>query len=478
MQPNGRDIPLVYAIRSLRAFGFAALGVLLALYLPRFGLGAAALGAYLSLTVLTATGMNALLLSRVDRIGRRRVLALAAVLYALAGLALALARGPVLLVAAALFGTLPPGGDGLFSMAEQAIIGNVDASKRPAVFGRYGLAGPVAASAGLLAAGVPSLLSRRGGVPIALAERGGMAVYAVLGLGVPVLVLVLSLGPEVEAAGGPARSAPAAAAGGAGRPPAMGRSRGLLLRLAGLFAADSFGSAMVTVTLLAYGLHARFGLGAGPIALLLVASRAMASVPYPLAIWFGRRVGMINTAVWRHIPSSLLLAALALVGAPAGAAALLIARGRLVEMDVPTRQAFISGAVEPEERAAAAGITTLGRQVGQLAGPLAGGLALTLAAPVLFTLAAAVKSAYDLALWGLCRTVPESAGGAASWMALPTHPDATGRAQVAGRPPPNRFANGPRRRAATDRWEARRWPSTSDPSTSRPIWSAFCRSGT
>ncbi len=401
MHASARDILLVYAIRALRAFGFAALGVLLALYLPSFGLGPTALGAYLSLTVLTAMALNALLLSRVDAIGRRRVLALAAALYAAAGAALAVAHGPVLLVVAALLGSLPPGGDGVFSMVEQAVIGNVEPGARPAVFGRYGLVGSIAGSAGLLAAGVPALLAAHGGVPSAAGDRGAMAAYAVIG--VAVLALVLALGPEVET------RAAQHADGGGRRPQALGRSRRLLYSMAGLFAADSFGSAMVTVTLLTYWLHLRFGLGPGAIALILFGGRLMATVSYPLAIWLGRRIGMINTAVWTHIPSSLLLAALPLAGAWPGAAALYVARGLLVEMDVPTRQAFISGAVDPEERAAAAGVTTLGRQLGQLAGPAAGGLALTLAAPALFGVAAAVKIAYDLALWGLCRRVPERA---------------------------------------------------------------------
>lgn len=149
----------MYAMRFLRAVGFSALAVLLALYLPRFGLGAGAIGAYLSLTVLTAMGLNAFFLSCVDRVGRRRVLALAALLYTVAGAALAAAHGPVLLVVAALAGALPPGGDGVFSMTEQAIIGYVEEQARPAVFGRYGLVGSVVGAVGTLGAGLPALVA-------------------------------------------------------------------------------------------------------------------------------------------------------------------------------------------------------------------------------------------------------------------------------------------------------------------------------
>jgi len=402
MKASARDITVLYLIRAIRAAGFGALGVLLAVYLPSFGLHPATLGAYLSLTVLTALALNAFLLARVDAIGRRRVLAFAAALYGVAGAALALAHGPALLVVAALTGALPPGGDGVFSMVEQAIIGNVDATERPAVFGRYGLVGSLAGSAGVLAAGVPALLAARSGLGLLGAERGAMVAYALLG--VLALALTFTLGPAVEYAGD--TRAPAEP-----RAPArsLGRSRRLLVSMAGLFSADAFGSAMVTTTLIGYWLHERYGLGPGALALVFFAARMAASVSYPIAIWLGRRIGLINTAVWTHIPSSLLLAALPLAGGVPGVAGLLVARGLLVEMDVPTRQAFISGAVDPEERAAAAGITTLGRQVGQLAGPAAGGLALALSAPALFALAAGVKIAYDLALWGLCRKVPEVA---------------------------------------------------------------------
>lgn len=405
MDIRPRDLALVYTVRSVRAFGFGAMGVLLALYLPRFGLGPFALGLYLSAATLAGLTWNALLMARVDRIGRRRVLLIGSLLYVVGGLALALAQGPVLLVAAVLTGTLPPGGDGLFSTAEQAVIGNVASERRPSVFGRYGLVGSIASSAGLLAAALPAVVASHG-VAAFTAERWAMAAYALAGAAMALAVLGLGAGVE----GDPRRRAGAGAAGAAVRPDrfgfGLGRSRRLLLSMAALFVADSFGSAMVTTTLLTYWLHARFGLGAVALSAILFAMRAAATVSYPLAVRLGRRFGMIETAVWSHIPSSLLLMALPLSGGLAGAGALLVARGLLVEMDVPTRQAFISAQVDPEERAAAAGVTTLGRQVGQLAGPMAGGLALTLAAPVLFVVAGAVKIAYDLALWRLCKDVP------------------------------------------------------------------------
>jgi predicted MFS family arabinose efflux permease len=162
---------------------------------------------------------------------------------------------------------------------------------------------------------------------------------------------------------------------------------------------------MVTTTLLTYFLHTRFGLGAVTIALVLFASRLMATVSYPLAVRLGRRIGMINTAVWTHIPSSMFLMAVPLMPSAGPAVVLLLARALLVQMDVPTRQAFIASVVDPEERAAAAGVTTMGYQVGQLAGPAVGGITLVAGALGTFFLAGGIKIAYDLTLWQLFRHV-------------------------------------------------------------------------
>lgn len=367
--------------------------MLLPLYLQRFGFGAAALGLYLSLATLGGLLVNLAFSRRADRWGRRRTLAVAGLLYAGAGALLGLAHSAVLLVLAAILGAVPPGGNGLFSAVEQAMLGGHHGHRRTTVFSVYGFVGAGATAAGSLAAGLPDWLAVHG-----LGAMGGLR--AMLGLyvliGLVCLGLALSLGRGVEAGVVTQRVSFFG----------LGRSHGIMLRMAGLFVADSFGGSMVTTSLLVYWLHVHFGMQAASLAVLFAAIEVLAAISLLLAAPVARRIGLINTAVWTHIPSSVFLIGVPLVGAAAPASGLLLARGLLASMDIPTRQSYIAAVVDPDERAAAAGVTTLGRQVGQLAGPAVGGVALATGALVPFLAAGAIKISYDLALWALFRRIP------------------------------------------------------------------------
>lgn len=400
--PARGDTTRIFILRTIRAFGFGFLGVLLALYLERFGFGAAQLGLYLSLATLGGIGTNFAFSRLADRRGRRRILALAAGLYTLAGILLAMAHGPVLLMLAAIVGAVPPGGNGLFSAMEQAMLGGHAQKRRAQVFSLYGFLGSGGMAAGALAAGLPDLLAAHG-LPLMSGFRAMMGLYALLGLAM--LALALSLSPAVEAQ--PATD-PADRAEAPGRRSVfgLGRSHRIMVQMASLFVADAFGSALVTTALLVYWLHQRFGMTAAHLALLFAAIQVLAAISILLAAPLAQRIGLINTAVWTHIPSSLFLMAVPFVPSAAPAVVLLLARGLLVQMDVPTRQAYIASVVDPEERAAAAGVTTMGYQVGQLAGPSVGGLTMVAGAVAPFLMAGGIKIAYDLTLWHLFRHIP------------------------------------------------------------------------
>ncbi len=395
-----KDTARLLTLRSLRAFGFGFLAVLLALYLERFGFGPVQIGLYLSLATLGGIGTNFAFSRLADRYGRRRVLALAAILYTLSGILLAIAQGPVLLLLAAVIGAVPPGGNGLFSAVEQAMLGGHAAAKRMRIFAIYGFLGSGAMAAGSLAAGLPDVLAAHGW-PLMAAFRVMMGLYAVLGL--TMVVIASSLSPAVEAVpnhedeGG---ESPARSLFG------LGRSHRLMVQMATLFVFDAFGSALVTTSLLVYWLHAHFGLSAGHLALLFAGTQVLAAISMLLAVPLARRIGLINTAVWTHIPSSLFLMAVPFMPSAGPAIILLLARALLVQMDVPTNDAYIASVVDPDERAAAAGVTTMGYQTGQLAGPAVGGLTLAAGAVGTFFLAGGIKIAYDLTLWQLFRHVP------------------------------------------------------------------------
>ncbi len=399
--PAAGDTNRIFVLRSLRAFGFGFLGVLLALYLERFGFGAVQIGLYLSLATLGGIGVNFAFSRLADRRGRRRTLALAGALFTVAGILMAVAQSPLLLLLAAIAGAVPPGGNGLFSAVEQAMLGGHHSARRTQVFALYGFLGSGAMAAGSLAAGLPDLLAAHG-LPVMTAFRLMMALYAVLGLAM--VALALSLSPAVEPA--PAAD-PAEAAEAAPKRSllGLGRSHRMMVQMASLFIADAFGSALVTTALLVYWLHARFGMSATHLALLFAGTQVLSAISMLLAAPLARRIGLINTAVWTHIPSSMFLMAVPLMPSAGPAVVLLLARALLVQMDVPTRQAFIASVVDPEERAAAAGVTTMGYQVGQLAGPAVGGITLVAGALGTFFLAGGIKIAYDLTLWQLFRHV-------------------------------------------------------------------------
>jgi MFS family permease len=184
-------------------------------------------------------------------------------------------------------------------------------------------------------------------------------------------------------------------------------SRRFLLRLCLLFAVDGLGGGFLTTTLLTWFYATRFGVGAATLAPLFFASRLANVLSHFAAAWLARRIGLVNTMVWTHLPSSLLLPAIAFAPAFPLAAACHLLRECLVEMDVPTRTSYAMALVRPEERTAAAGWTNLTRLASWAVGPaIAGALmgTVALAAPLL--VAAALKVSYDLALWVSFRRLP------------------------------------------------------------------------
>jgi hypothetical protein len=246
-----------------------------------------------------------------------------------------------------------------------------------------------ACALGSLAAGFPAVLSRAG-------VASGPAFSATL-LGYAALVAAAGarsarLAREVEAGAAP----------GARRvSPETARTLG---RISALFAIDSIGGGFLTTALLAFFFRERFGAGAGAIAVLFFAARLANAASHPGAAWLARRVGLVNTMVFTHIPASLLLIAVPAMPGFAAAAAVYLVRELLVEMDVPTRQSYVMALVRPEERTFAAGVTNLVRVGAWAVAPSFAGLFmrhLSVAAPL--WIGAGIKIAYDLTLWAAFR---------------------------------------------------------------------------
>ncbi len=394
--PSRRDVAALFATRGLRLFAYGALSVVLVLHLAAVGLTPARIGLLLTLTLLGDTVVSLLVTTRADRLGRRRMLALGAALMIGAGLLFAVTTDFWLLLLGATLGILSPSGNevGPFLAIEQAALSSaVPDQARTRVFARYTLTGSFATAGGALAGGALAEGLQHAGWSALQSYQAVIVLYAALGGAL--LVLFARLSPGVEA---PAASRPGPASWiGFG----LHRSRATVLRLSGLFAVDAFAGGFIVQSFLAAWLHARFGAGEALIGAIFLGANVLAGLSALAAAPLARRFGLVNTMVFSHLPSNLLLLAVPFMPTLPLAAGLLFLRFSISQLDVPTRQSYTMAVVSPEERAAAAGVTGMARTIGaSLAPVLAGPL---YAAPSLawvpFAVCGVLKIGYDLALW-------------------------------------------------------------------------------
>jgi MFS family permease len=399
-----RDVRILFATRGLRLFAYGAVSVLLAVHLAALGFGAARIGLLLTLALAGDTAVSLLLTTRADRIGRRRTLAIGALLMLFAGVAFAAGGGFPWLAAAATLGVLSPtGGEvGPFLAVEQAALAETtsDAS-RTRVFAWYHLTGSFATALGSLAAGAGSGALEALGLSREASHRPVFLLYAAIA--VALVALFGRLGAGVEP-----RAPEAAAELRLG----IGPSRKVVTRLASLFALDSFGGGLALQSFLAWWLADRFAASPTAIGTVFFATSVLAGLSAPAAAALARRFGLVNTMVWTHVPANLLLVAFPFAPTLSAAIAILAVRGAISQMDVPTRQSYVMAVVRPEERAAAAGVTGIARTLGGSASPVLAGLLLQLSLPAApFVAAGGLKLLYDFLLLAVFRRVrpPEEA---------------------------------------------------------------------
>ena len=396
---TNNDRLLIYGAALLRGLAAGAISVLAAVYLAKRGFDEAALGVVLS------AGMAGVLAGTIfgtyfaDKIGRRRSLVTLALLAAVGG-ALLVATDTLWAAAlVAFFGMLNTQGSdrGAAQALEQAILPatTIDAD-RTQVFARYNAIADVGGAAGALLAALPALLRDRLQVPELPAYDATVLVYAALILIVAVLYARLSA--RVESVPVPSLAELAHDA-----PPSIRRQ---VRKFAGLSALDAIGGGFIGSALIAYFLYARFGVNEAELALLFVVARLVIVVSHFAAAWLARRIGLVNTMVFTHIPSSLLLLTLPIAPTFGVAAVLFVLREGLSEMDVPTRQSYLMAIVPPHERAWAAGISQLARAAGRMVSPALAGAAMQAGALWLpLAAGAAIKIVYDLLLWRAFRQI-------------------------------------------------------------------------
>jgi MFS family permease len=373
------------------------IAVVLVLYLAQVGLDDGQIGLLLSLTLAGDAAISLWMTTRADRIGRRQMLIVGAGLMILAGIVFGLSNSFVLLTLAAIVGTISPSGSevGPFLPIEQAgLTETVVASQRTAVFAWYNLAGSVATACGALVGGAfAQFLQQAGATPLASYQMV-LLLYSLLGA---VLILLFRrLSPAVEV-----QEIPSTA-----NRFGLSRSRGIVLRLSALFALDAFAGALVLQSLVAYWFHIRFNVDIATIGAIFFGANLFAALSALAAARIAARVGLINTMVFTHIPSNILLMLVPLMPTLPLAIVVLLARFSISQMDVPTRQSYVIAVVDPAERSAAAGVTGIARTIGAACSPLLSGLFLgagLLSLP--FYAAGALKIVYDLALYQSFRSI-------------------------------------------------------------------------
>jgi len=392
------DIRLLFVTRIARLFAYGLLSVVLALYLAALGLTTPQIGALLTLTLIGDTVISLWLTVVADRVGRRRMLLVGAGLMLFAGVLFAFSHRFVVLLVAATLGVISPSGNeiGPFLSIEQAALSEaVPFARRTRVFAWYNLVGSFATAVGALAGGCIAQLLQGAGHPALESYRVLVEAYA--GFGVLLAVLFARLSLRVE----PATASLKALDSGVRVRLGLHRSRGIVARLAALFALDAFGGGFVIQSLVAYWFHMRFGTEPALLGAIFFGANLLAGASALLAARVAARIGLINTMVYTHLPSNVLLMLVPLMPNQYLAIAMLLLRFSISQMDVPTRQSYVMAVVSPDERSAAAGVTGVARSVGASASPGLAGLFLGTAglASVPFFLSGALKIVYDLLLY-------------------------------------------------------------------------------
>ena len=380
-----RDRALLYAARGLRGLGDGFAIIVLPAYLSALGLTTVEIGIVVSASLL-GTAMLTLSVGLIaPRHDLRTLLLTGAALTAATGLAFPNVAQFIPIAIVAFIGTINPhtGDLGVLVPLEHAMLARGAADEeRTRVFARYSLIGALSMAAGSLAAALPDILVRSG-VGNITALKLMFYVYAALGLAAFLLYRRL---PHAQA------DAPRAAA-------ALGPSRGIVYRLAALFSLDAFAGGFVVQSLLALWLFERFDMTLSGASLFFFWASTLSAFSYPVAAWLAKRIGLVNTMVFTHIPSSVFLILAAFAPNLPFALVCLSLRAALSQMDVPTRTSYVMAVVTPEERPAAASMTAVPRSLASSVSPALTGVLLATPFSGLPLIACGVlKIVYDLAL--------------------------------------------------------------------------------
>jgi MFS family permease len=394
-----RDITLLFSTRIIRLFCYGFLSVVLALYLAEVGFTEGQIGLLLTLTLVGDALISLWLTTSADRFGRKRTLILGALLMMGAGVAFVMTRNLSLLIFAAIVGVISPSGNeiGPFLSVEQAGLTElISDKKRTRILAWYNLVGSFATATGALAGGWLAQILQNNQWTALEAYRVVLMGYALGGFLLMLLFLNLTKAVEVEAMPDTTR-----------RVLGLHRSRNVVFKLSSLFAMDAFAGGLLVQSLMAYWFHTRFGVESGVLGSIFFGANILAGISALLAVRLAEKFGLINTMVFTHIPSNVLLILVPLMPTLPLAIGVLLLRFSISQMDVPTRQSYTMAVVAPDERSAASGVTAIARSLGASISPALTGLLFSI--PVLFSvpffLSGGLKIIYDLLLYREFRAV-------------------------------------------------------------------------
>lgn len=385
---------LLYASGFVRAMATSTAGVTLGGFLGRLDAGGRTLGVVVSAGLAGSAAAAILATLAADRIGRQRFLVLTSLLGVAGTTAFALASSPVALVVAAFVGMVNGMGKdrGAALILEQAVLpGVAPVTERTQVIARYTMMLDLGHALGALAAGAPALLSRTTSLAGVQPHRATLLTCAACGL--LAIAIYRRLGSAIDRDAAP-------------RIALTPHSRAIVVRISSLFAIDSLAGGFLTTAMLSFFFFERFGVSEAAVASLFFGARLLNAVSHLGAAWLARRIGLVNTMVFTHIPSSVLLVTVAFAPSFAIAAILFLIREGLADMDVPTRQSYVLAVVEPSERTVVSGITTLVRVAAWAVAPGFAGLIMTGDTMFLpLVIGAGMKIGYDLLLWRAFRGI-------------------------------------------------------------------------
>jgi MFS family permease len=400
-----KDGRLLLTARILRTFAYGFLSIVISIYLKLIGFDVFLIGLILTSTLINSVIFTLVASFYADRIGRRKMLIIYAIMMAISGVIFFVTSNYIALIVAGLIGTINVTGTetGAFLSIEQAVLPQTvkDSKKRNTLFAFYNMVGTFAMSAGVLVSGLPGIIQHQYGLNQIDSIRLLFLAYSILGIGV--LGIYLSLSKRVELM---QRRAGRENQDEKSIPKPLTQtlspaSKKIVAKLSGLFAIDSFGGGFVIQSIVSLWFFTKFGADLTLLSYIFSIAGVLTAFSFLASAKIADRIGLINTMVFTHIPSNILLILIAFSPTLPIAIAFYLARMALSQMDVPTRQSYIVAVVKEDERTAAAGITNISRNITQAISPSIAGSILQsvslLFAP--FLLGGLIKIVYDVALY-------------------------------------------------------------------------------